>query len=133
MNFPQFGRLMKICAFPEDDRGSEALVECPGNSVFFFPGDPEKHPESLDAAVILPELFGVFQGRFSIVLVKGGAEGGLPQRFGFSVRPALVFIRDGGYVGAMTGIRDWNECLKWFESMFDSPVKRPPMPLLEAK
>lgn len=128
MNFPQFERLRKFCEASLFDAGDcDGLDRYPGNCVLFFPGDPARHPESPDVAVILPEISTAFPGRFSVVLVEGGAEMKLQERFGFSVKPALVFLRDGGYVGTMTGIRDWKECLEWFGSMLDSPVTRPPM------
>jgi len=77
--------------------------------VLFFCNDPVQFPESSDVAVILPELLKAFSGRLHAALIAGPIERELQARFRFTGWPSLVFLRNGEYLGVITGIRDWRE------------------------
>ena len=77
-------------------------------SVLFFTEDPKQFPESLDVAVILPELAARFAGRFAVAVVDRSAEHALHRRYPFSGWPALVFMRGTGYVGAISRVQEWS-------------------------
>jgi hydrogenase-1 operon protein HyaE len=38
--------------------------------------------------------------------------------------PALLFLRDGAYVGVIEGLRDWNELVGEYDAMLLKPVSR---------
>jgi hydrogenase-1 operon protein HyaE len=40
--------------------------------------------------------------------------------------PALLFLRDGAYVGVIEGLRDWSEFVAEVRQMLAAPVSRPP-------
>jgi hydrogenase-1 operon protein HyaE len=104
----------------------EDFVGGSGNSLLFFAGDPERYPESLDVAAILPELMKAFPDRFRVGLVRAEAEVALQVKFGFGVWPALVFLRDGAYLGVLTGMRDWGDYLREIPVLLAAPASRPP-------
>lgn len=104
----------------------EAFAEAPGDCILFFAGDPGRYPESMDVAAVLPELLKAFPGHFRVGLVRTEAEVALQVKFGFSVWPALVFLREGDYIGVLTGIRDWDEYLREISLLLSAPPTRPP-------
>ena len=104
----------------------EEFVGGSGNSLLFFAGDPERYPESLDVAAVLPELMKAFPQRFRVGLVCAEAELALQLEFGFGVWPALVFLRQGAYLGVLTGMRDWGDYLREIPILLAAPASRPP-------
>lgn len=86
--------------------GIEAFESCPGNAVLFFGGDPVRFPEALDVAVVLPELHACCGG-FQVGIVPRSAEDALARRYAVQRWPALVFLRDGGFLGTVSGMKDW--------------------------
>lgn len=106
----------------------DAFVAQPGMNVLFFPGDPATVRDATDVAVVLPELVAEFGERLNPGVVTDVYGDGvtLKRRYGFTKFPALVFLRDGGYVGALAGIRDWAEYLAEIAALFDAEPRRPP-------
>ena len=98
------------------------------DTVLFFAGDPVKYPETLDVAVILPQLGAAFRGRFIPGVVMPWNGPALQPRFGFNRWPALVFQRGGQYIGAITGVRNWGEYLAEIQRLLGSPPRRAPTP-----
>lgn len=94
---------------PLDVAAHDAFVAKPGDSVLFFTEDPKRFPESNDVAVILPELMKAFPERFRAAVVAREAEKTLQKRYGFTTWPSLVFLRAGRYLGAISGVRNWDE------------------------
>lgn len=122
---PLLERLVRDCGVPEVDAVSlDAFLAAPGDAVLFFSEDPRQHPESADVAVVLPELLAAFPGRLRAALVARASERELQKRYGFARWPALVFLRDGEYVGAVTGIHDWDEYLEKLRHMLAAPTRR---------
>lgn len=122
---PAIARLLGDFGLPEVGVGDvDAFLADGGNAVLFFTEDPKKYPESSDVAAILPELIRAFPGRFRSAVVARESERELQRRFGFARWPALVFVRDGDTVGAITGIRDWSEFLERIRSLLGSPTRR---------
>jgi hydrogenase assembly chaperone HypC/HupF len=64
-------------------------------------------------------------GRFPSVLYPAVARKVAP-RFGFARWPALVMLRDGAHVGAIDGLRNWDEYLAETQRLLDSEPTRPP-------
>ncbi len=100
-----------------DLAGADAFLMDDDVQVLLFAGDPVKHPEALDLAVILPEVMRHFSGRCRAALVAPEAEAALQRRFGFRVWPALVFLRGGVYLGVIERVRNWGEYLSEFERL----------------
>ncbi|MFO1318262.1 MAG: hydrogenase [Burkholderiales bacterium] len=106
--------------------GVDEFASEPGDHVLFLGGDPVRFPECLDVAVIVPELQGAFPGRFTVGVVPREQEAVVARRFGVNRWPALVFLRGGRYVTALTGMHDWTDFLSSVEAALTAPATRPP-------
>ncbi len=79
-------------------------------TVLFFTGDPIRQKETADVAVVLPEIIGEFP-QLSAAVIDRDSELELQKKYNFLVWPALVFLREGEFLGSITKIRDWSEYL----------------------
>lgn len=124
---PLIARLVDAFGYPLLGAGNlDAFCDAPGDAVLFCGGDPIQHPECLDVAVVLPEILRAFSGRFRTAVAASDLEPALQARFGFSRWPTLVFLRNGAYVGAISGIQDWSVYLARINELLATPVSRPP-------
>lgn len=85
----------------------QAVVESNPNLVLFFHGNPKLYPESLDVAVILPELVKQFEGQFVPAVVSEEHDSFFKQRYSFTAWPSLVFVKNGLMIGAISKVQDW--------------------------
>lgn len=104
----------------------DAFVRQPGVTVLFFAGDPKRYRDSTDVAVVLPELVNAFKNELRPGVIGAAAELALQKRYGFTAWPALVFLRDGSYLGAITGIQNWAEYLEEIGKLLAAKPGRPP-------
>ena len=109
-----------------DARAFDAYVAAPGRSLVLLLEDPARYRETLDLAVIAPEIVRAFPGAFRCAALAPDVARGVATRFGVRRWPALVVLRDGGYVGAIEGLRTWDEYLVTIGRFIDAPVTRPP-------
>jgi hydrogenase-1 operon protein HyaE len=122
-------RLITELEYPEISLANhDDFVAQPGMNVVFFPGDPQTVRDATDVAVVLPELVHAFNGQLrpGVVTDTFGDGKQLKRQYGFTEYPALVFIRDGGYVGTLTRVQDWADYLSKISNLLTSPTKRPP-------
>ena len=113
MTHPLIQQLFDEHHYPEVSLESHAqFIGRPGIGVLFFAGDPKRFRETTDVAVVLPELDNAFAGNLRPGVVASAAERELQLHYGFSAWPALVFVRDGDYLGAITGIQNWSDYLQ---------------------
>ena len=75
---------------------ADAFCNGPGARLLAFTEDPARYRETLDLAVIVPELAQAFPGRFVVGVLYPEAARAVQPRFGFRRWPALVLLRDGG-------------------------------------
>jgi hydrogenase-1 operon protein HyaE len=104
----------------------DAWAAQPGPAMVVFAEDPDRYKETLDLAVIVPELHATAGGQFRVALLLPAASRALASRYGFTRWPAFVILRDGQYVGAVDGIRDWDVYVGELERLLASPPTRPP-------
>ena len=95
-------------------------------ALLVFLDDPQRVRETLDLAVIVPELALAFPGRFRVGVVLPGDARALQMRYGFRRFPACVMVRDGKYVGAIEGLRTWDEFTSGIAELLERPPSRPP-------
>lgn len=92
----------------------------PGESLLLLCGDPQRYPECLDVAVVLPELCKTLGAHHDRLLRLGVArredEQALAERFALRRWPSIIWLRDGGYVTQIDGMRDWDEYLRLAEN-----------------
>jgi hydrogenase-1 operon protein HyaE len=104
----------------------DAWMARAGDHVLLFGGDSVRFPESVDVAVVLPELRAAFNDRFDIGVVPREHEDAIARRFGVQRWPSLVFLRAGGYVATLSGMQDWTDYLTEIALALDRPVSRAP-------
>ena len=107
-----------------DEAGLDRLLASAGDLAMFFAGDAERLAESNDVAVALPEIAGAIPG-LRVAVIDRAAERKLQARYRFTAFPAIVFTR-GGYLGAITGMRDWQDFLAEIAEIRARPVSDPP-------
>ena len=76
-----------------------------------FTEDPVRFKETLDLAVIAPEIVRAFPARCASAVLFPETAREVAPRYGFRRWPALVVLQDGHYVGAIDGLRNWDEYL----------------------
>lgn len=129
MNHPLIERLTEVLGYPEVSTvNHDNFVASDGMNVLFFPGDPDTVRDSTDVAVVLPELVAAFDGRLrsGVVTDVYGDGKTLKRHYGFTEYPALVFVRSGEYVGAITRVRDWADYLERISGLLVAESRRPP-------
>lgn len=104
----------------------DAFSRGPGHRLLAFTEDPLRVRETLDIAVILPELAQAFAGRFAVGVLLPAAARALYARFAFRRWPALVLMRDGHYIGTIDGLRNWDEYVNEMTELLAAAPSRPP-------
>jgi hydrogenase-1 operon protein HyaE len=98
----------------------------PGHALLVFTEDPLRYKETLDLVVIAPELDKAFPGRLRVGVLLPQAARKVAALYGFSRWPALVVLHDGLYVGAIDGLRDWDEYVSELGRLLAAPPTHPP-------
>ena len=104
----------------------EAFLARPGHALLVFTEDPMRFKETLDLAVVVPQLQRAFPERFAVGVLMPEAARQVQRRYGFQRWPALVMLKDGRYVGAIDGLRNWDEYLQELQALLDAAPSRPP-------
>ena len=106
---PLLQRLVaQTCAAVPDAQSFDAWAAQPGAAMVVFAEEPDRFKETLDLAVIVPELHAARPGAFRVGLLPPVTARALASRYAFARWPAIVMLRDGHYLGAVDGIRDWD-------------------------
>jgi hydrogenase-1 operon protein HyaE len=124
---PLLARLVETtsAAVLEPD-GFDAWASAPGGALLVFTEDPVLYRETLDLAVIVPELAQAFPGRFRTGVLLPAAARAVAPRYGFRRWPALVLLKDGRYVGAIDGLREWQVFVAELDALLAAEPTRPP-------
>ncbi len=127
MPSPSIRVMLEKHAYPVLDEDSiDEFLHSRDEAVLFFSGNPHQFPKSNDLADILPELIKAFGGRLQAALIIQESQHRLQRRYGFAAWPALVFLRRGAYLGAITQLQNWEDYLREIRRILDSePVKAP--------
>ena len=104
----------------------DAWADQPGAAMVVFAEAPDRAKETLDIAVIVPELHAARAGCFRVALLPPEVARALAPRYGFARWPAFVMLRDGGYLGAVDGLRDWDVYLAELDRLLAAEPTRPP-------
>ncbi len=90
-------------------------------AVLLSAGDPNRFPEAIDVAVVLPELISAFGGRLRGAVIARDAERALGERFGVRVQPTLIFVANGETLGLIAKIQDWSIYIDRITKLIDRP------------
>jgi hydrogenase-1 operon protein HyaE len=109
-SFPLIEQLFSKHGYAELDAASvDAFTQRAGHALLLFTEDPVRVRETLDLAVIVPEIDRAFAGRLRIGVLLPAAAREVHPRYGFRRWPALVVLSGGRYVGAVDGLRGWDD------------------------
>ncbi|MDR1529918.1 MAG: hypothetical protein LBS40_05920 [Burkholderiales bacterium] len=106
----------------------DRVRKTPGWLLLFFTEDPLRYRETLDFAVIAPELLAFFSEiapmRLGVLLPEMARA--YQPRYGFCRWPAFVLLRDGKYLGAIDGMRTWDKLITEMTRLINAePVRLP--------
>lgn len=109
---PLLERLVSQYGYPEICAESFAEFVAPADpALLFLAEDPARIKETLDLAVILPELAAVHPRRFRIGVLPPAEAAVVAPKYAIRRWPALLMMRAGRYVGAIEGLRNWDDYL----------------------
>ncbi len=109
---PSLRRLLQMPGISELKQDDVDAFAAEGLTALFFTGNVTRYPEIDDLAVVLPELLKEFPNRFRVGVINPDVEKKLAVRFRVSVRPTLLFLRDGAVVLSLPRMRDWVEYIQ---------------------
>ena len=119
-----------------DEDSLETFTREHPSVLLFFTENPVQFPESNDVAVVLPLLMQAFGDRISVAVVDRNCERQLHARFPFDGWPALVLLKEGRYVGAISRMQDWDVYLSEIERLLNAEPAAPsgfPIPVVSAQ
>jgi hydrogenase-1 operon protein HyaE len=126
-SFPLLAQLFSKHGYTEvNAHNFDACTRRAGHTLLLFTEDPIRFKETLDLAVIVPEIARAFAGRFEIGVLLPEAAREFQPRYGFRRWPAFVVLRDGQYVGAVDGLRDWDDYVGETSRLLIALPSRPP-------
>jgi hydrogenase-1 operon protein HyaE len=126
-SYPLIAQLFSRHGFADLRAGNfAAFVAQPGHTLLLFTEDPIRYKETLDLAIIVPELVRAFPGRFRVGVLLPDAAREFHAKYGFRRWPAFVVLQDGAYVGAIDGLRNWDEYLDEVGQLLAAAPTRPP-------
>ena len=123
---PLYQRLFDVFGFTRVFADTlDTFLAAPGRTLLVFLDDPDRIRESLDLAVIAPELAAAYpQLRVGVLLQP--AASACAARFGFRRWPAVVVTDGAAYVGAVDGLRDWSDYVAELSALAVAAPTRPP-------
>lgn len=98
-----------------------------GLTALLLTEDPQRNLEVLDACVILPEALKPVGEQIARWVAGPDFSSPLMQQYGVPRAPAVVFLRDGAFVGVLNGIRDWNEYQNEIARLLTGPAQPKPI------
>jgi len=112
---------------PVDAEHLDALALQSPMLVVMLNEDPLKYPEVLDNLVIVPQVLREFaSGTFQVAYADQVHSRRIAQRFGIVKYPALLFLRQGEYVGVITGLMNWPDIVQAFADKLTAATSRAP-------
>ena len=109
-----------------DAESFEAFIAAAGAAVLFFTEDPVRFREVNDLAVILPEIARASPTAFRIGVLPPPLANAKAGTYGVRRWPALVFLRDGEWLGNIEGLRDWSDYVAASARLLAGPAQ--PLP-----
>lgn len=116
--------LQKHGFFPVDRSNPEFPA---GLTALLLTEDPQRNLEVLDACVILPEALKPVGEQIARWVAGPDFSAALMQQYGVARAPAVVFLRDGAFVGLLNGIRDWSEYQNEVDRLLTGPAQPKPI------
>ena len=119
------GRMLQKHGFFRVDRNNQEFPA--GLTALLLTEDPQRNLEVLDACVILPEALKPVGDQIARWVAGPDFAPALMQQYAVPRPPAVVFLRDGQYVGVLNGIRDWSEYQIEMVRLLNGPAQPKPI------
>lgn len=119
------GRMVQKHGFVRVDRDNPVFPG--GLTALLMTEDPQRNLEVLDACVILPEALKLLGEQVARYVAGPETAVTLMPRFGVVRAPSVVFLRNGAYIGALNGIRDWRDYQAELARLLDGPAQPKPI------
>jgi len=127
MQYPLIAQLFTRHGFTDVRAANfDAFAQRPGRTLLLFTEDPHRYKETLDLAVIVPEIARAFAPHLAVGVLLPEAAREFAARYGFRRWPAFVILADGRYVGAVDGLRDWDQYVSEVARLLAAPPTRAP-------
>ena len=110
-----------------DEAALDAALDADGLAVLLLTDDPQRSPESLDVAVVLPEALRALGVPACGLAAGADLSPALARRFGVNRYPAVVVLRGGAYLGVISGILDWSPFVTELARISALAPSRPPI------
>ncbi|MCD8339785.1 MAG: hydrogenase [Burkholderiales bacterium] len=123
---PVYKRLLEAGFEELNPDNFEDFIKRPDLSMMLFVENPNRMKETMDAVVIAPELTKACQLIVNKAVVPPPHARKLAAIYGFRRWPALVFVKDGAYLGAVDGLRLWSELVAEVDKIINSKPSFPP-------
>lgn len=104
----------------------DAFAARAGRTILFFPGEPARLAETLDLAAILPEVVRANEPVENVAVLMPALAARRAATCGMRHRPALAFLRDGGFLGTIEGLREWAEYVELSRALLAGCVRALP-------
>lgn len=119
---PLVRRLIIERAYPYLEAAEDAAGLDARDHLLFLPAHGKGHVESPDIAVVLPELVKALGGEAELGAAVAGPAAEATLRDALSLAlPAIVVLRGGAPIGALSRMRDWDEYLERLRALLSSP------------
>jgi len=109
-----------------DRDGFDEFAVAPGTSLILFTEELQKIPETWDLTIILPEVVTKLEAPVRVGILAPETARLLAPRYGIRVWPALLALRDGGYLGVLEGLKDWSAYSRLIPELLAAEPSRPP-------
>ncbi len=110
-----------------DEAVLPSFAAAPGLTLLVLAEDPGRVPETWDLAIILPELVRSLRAAdLRVGLLMPDMARAHAPRYGITLWPALLLLRDGEFVGTIEGLKDWAVYRARLAALLDAPATRPP-------
>lgn len=119
---PLVQRIMAERAYPYLEAPEDTARLDARDHLLFLPAHGKPHLESPDIAVVLPELIKALGGETHLGGAVAGpkTEAALREAMNLAL-PAIVVMRGGVPVGAISRMRDWDEYLERLGALLKTP------------
>ena len=108
------------------DEDLEAITSELPFTMLFVAGDAERIAESNDVAVVVPELARALGSAVTPLVAARASERDIQRRYRFNAFPALIFLRNGEYLGVIQRIQDWTDYLRVIPEILSREPSDPP-------
>lgn len=125
---PLLARLSEVHGFAclTEDAELDAFARRAGRTILFFAEEPARLKETLDLAVILPEVVRANEPVHNVAVLMPALANRRAATYGVRRWPTLAFLRDGGFLGTIEGLREWAAYVELSRELLAGPARELP-------